>query len=270
MPDGKRGEMNIKSPRNIQIKLFKLFTGIIIITYCLSSYSQEGTIRTAVSNIENIRGLVKPRNRAVLSSEISGRIAQIMFKPGQRFNKDEVLIRFDCSMYDAELASARARFNAENKRFENNQKLLELNATSDIEVELSRAEMEMAKADVTIKNIRSGNCRITAPYSGRVIDLIVNEHESVLQDQELISILDDQVLEIELIVPSAWLISLSNGEGFTFAVDETGREYSARIIQIGATVDPVSQTVRLLGEFDEKAGDVLSGMSGTAIFNVGN
>lgn len=252
----------------MKIKLLKILTGLVLTCICLSSFAQDVRISTELSNIENIRGLVKPRNRAVLSSEISGRVAQIMFKPGERFNKGDQLIRFDCSLYNAELASARARFNAEKKRYENNQKLLELNAISDIEVELSRAEMEIAEAEVTIRNIRARNCLIVAPYTGRVIDIVVNEYESVLADQELISILDDQVLEIELIVPSAWLISLKNGEGFSFAVDETNKEYRAKIVQIGATVDPVSQTVRLVGEFDQQTEDVLSGMSGTAVFNI--
>ncbi|MGK0298239.1 MAG: membrane fusion protein (multidrug efflux system) [Gammaproteobacteria bacterium] len=252
----------------MKIKHIRLFAGIFVVIYCFNAYSQEGRMRTEMNNIENIRGLIKPQSRAVLSSEISGRISKIMFKSGERFNKNDQLIKFDCSLYNAELASARARFNAEKKRYENNKKLLELNAISDIEVELSMAEMEIAAAEVTIRNIRTNNCLITAPYSGRVIDIVVNEYESVLQDQELISILDDLTLEIELIVPSSWLIFLKNGVGFNFAVDETGKEYPSRIVQIGATVDPVSQTVRLIGEFDMQSKDVLSGMSGTAIFNL--
>ena len=262
--------MHINDSRSMQVIVYKLITGIIFISYCFSSLSQEIPISAEVSSIENIRGLVKPRNRAVLSSEISGRIIEIAYKPGERFNQNDQLIRFDCSLYNAELASARARFNAERKRYENNKKLLDLNAISDIEVELSMAEMEIAGSEVTIRNIRTNHCIITAPYTGRVIDVIVNEHESVLEDQELIFILDDQFLEIELIVPSAWLTSLKIGEEFTFTVDETGKDYLARINQIGATVDPVSQTVRLVGQFDQQTNEVLTGMSGTAIFTLTN
>ena len=79
-------------------------------------------------------------------------------------------------------------------------------------------------------------------------------------------ILDDGELEIELIVPSAWLTWLSSGSGFSLRVDETGREYDAEIARIGAAADPVSQTVRLEARFRKHPTDVLAGMSGTARF----
>ena len=134
-------------------------------------------------------------------------------------------------------------------------------------MELSRSEVDVARAETRIKQIITEHCIIRAPYSGRVIDVMVNQYESVGADQELISILDDQDLEIELIVPSSWLTSIREGENFTFTIDETGGSYQARISQIGAIVDPVSQTVRLLGEFQGQTDNVLSGMSGTANFS---
>ncbi len=219
------------------------------------------------ANTETIRGLIKPRKEAILSSQISGQIIELGFKSGERFNQNDLLVRFDCAMYEADLNSARARLQADQKQYENNRKLLELNAISNIEVELSRSEVDVARAETRIKQITTEHCVIRAPYNGRVIDVMVNQFESVGADQELISILDDQDLEIELIVPSTWLTSIREGEGFTFTIDETGGSYQARISQIGAIVDPVSQTVRLLGEFQNQTNNVLSGMSGTANFS---
>ena len=253
-----------------RISMVKIYLKILLIMLGVCSMlmvnSQELFTGANVNNIENIRGLVKPRNKAVLSSGIPGKILDIRFGVGDRFNEGDLLIQFNCGRYQAELESANARFKAEYKKYENNQKLLALNATSEIDVEVSLAEMEIARAESTIKRIAVNDCLIKAPYTGRVIDVLVNEYETVLADQQLISILNDQVLEIELIIPSNWLIEMNLGEEFNFAVDETGKDYIANITQIGAIVDPVSQTVRIIGEFVNKPEDVLSGMSGTAIF----
>ncbi|NNE38534.1 MAG: efflux RND transporter periplasmic adaptor subunit [Gammaproteobacteria bacterium] len=241
---------------------------LLIICACFISgvSSQDLSYNSSISNIENIRGLVKPKSRAVLSSEISGKIVEIRYGLGERFNEGDLLVRFDCERYMADLASANAKFTVESKKYENYKKLLELNATSDIDVEVSLAEMEMARAEATIRRIFANGCSINAPYNGRVTDVFVNEFETVLADQELISILNDQLLVIELIIPSTWLMDMNASEEFIFSVDETGREYAAKITQIGAIVDPVSQTVRLIGEFLDTPDDVLSGMSGTATF----
>jgi len=219
-----------------------------------------------ISETDNIRGLIKPSTTAILSSELQARITSIPFRDGQRFKKDEILIGFDCSLYHAELAAAKAEHNARLKKYENNKELLSLNAISNIEVEISEAEVEKAKADVQIASIRVSDCIIKAPYDGRVIELLVNEHESVPGGEELISILNDKELEIELIIPSKWLNWLSVADKFEFLVDETNKKYPAKVTRIGSSVDPVSQTIRVTGIFESLSEDILAGMSGTAIF----
>ncbi len=216
---------------------------------------------------DNVRGLIKPVERAVISSEIAGKIETIPFKSSERFKKGDQLVGFDCSFYRADLASADAAFQSKQNIYENNKQLLALNAISDIDVSISKTEVEMARAERTMRAIRVNQCKIKAPYSGRVIEVAVNEHETIPADREILSILNDSELEIELIVPSNWLNWLTAGEAFSFLIDETGKILDAKIKKIGAVVDPVSQTIKLVGTFDEQQLDgVLSGMSGTAQF----
>ena len=219
---------------------------------------------------DNVRGLIKPVEKAVISSEIAAKIKRIPFKSGDSFKKGDLLVDFDCSFYRADLASAEAAYKSKQNVFENNKQLLALNAISDIDVSISEAEMEVARADRTMRAIRVGQCKIKAPYNGRVIEVAVNEHETVPADKEILSILNDQDLEIELIVPSNWLNWLSQGESFAFLVDETGSSLDAKVSKIGAVVDPVSQTIKLTGKFEGKVENVLSGMSGTAMFKQNN
>jgi len=213
-----------------------------------------------------IRGLIRPVTRAVLSSEIQARIIRMPYKNGDRFNKDDILVSFDCSLYRAELAAAKAENEAKSKNYQNRKELLSLNAISDIEVEIAKAEAKKAEADVEIAGVRVNRCTIKAPYDGRVIEVLVNEHESVSANRELLSILDDRNLEIELILPSRWLGWLKTAASFDFLVDETGKRYPAKVSRIGAAVDPVSQTVLAAGVFESPSDDILSGMSGTAFF----
>lgn len=220
---------------------------------------------------DNVRGLIKPVEKAVISSEIRGKITDIPFKSGDAFKKGDLLVSFDCSFYRADMASADAAYKSKQKVYENNKQLLALNAISDIDVDISRSEVEMARAERTMRAIRVNQCKIKAPYSGRVIELAVSEHETVPAEKELLSILNDSDLEIELIVPSNWLNWLTVNETFSFQIDETGKTLDAKVSKMGAVVDPVSQTIKLTGKFDDQQfGDVLSGMSGTALFKQQN
>ncbi len=236
---------------------------VLFVPICAWAGSTAGSIG---NDLNNIRGLVKPYKTATLSSGIMGKIVKIPFRMGDVFKKGQTLVQFDCSLYNAEYAAARASLNAEKKKYENNLKLLDLNATSQIEVDISESNVHQAEAELQMAGVRVDRCVIKAPYSGRVIETRVNEHESVSPDLPLITILSDQQLEIELIVPSTWLNWLENDVEFDFRVDETGKDYKAKVEQLGASVDPVSQTIRVKGRFVDAADRVLSGMSGTARF----
>jgi hypothetical protein len=80
------------------------------------------------------------------------------------------------------------------------------------------------------------------------------------------SILNDKTFEIELILPSTSLRWVTKKSPFKFFIDETQELYLAEVVEIGARVDPVSQTIRVFGKFKEQPKQILSGMSGSARF----
>lgn len=215
----------------------------------------------------DIRGLVQPRDQALISSEISARVIDLPFRAGDAFNKGDLILEFDCAMYQAQLEAASANLEAKKSEYANAQELLSYKATSPIQVEILKSETRQAEAQFEIERLRVEGCQIKAPYSGRVIELLVNEHESVNSGTKLIAILSDEQLEIELIVPSSWPNWLNKGDAFSIRIDETGKRYEAQILRIGAAVDPVSQTILVVGTFRESLIDVRAGMSGTAQFS---
>lgn len=241
-------------------------------TTCLSTLSLVALSLAALSPVvvgeetQTIRGLVKPQNQAVLASEITAKVTELPFKSGDAFKKGDTLASFDCSLYEAQLDAALAARNLKSMEYENAGKLLSYNATSPIEVQIASNEMKQADARYEIESLKVAGCTIKAPYSGRVIELLTNEHQTVNRGVELLSVLSDEQLEIELIVPSNWLGWLKQGEHLSFHVDETKQSYPASVSRIGAMVDPISQTIVVVALFDTSPPDVLSGMSGNAVF----
>ena len=148
----------------------------------------------------------------------------------------------------------------------NNQELAKLNGIGQLEVDVSEAEVKQAKAAVRSANVTVRHCKITAPFSGRVVKTLVNPHESVNPYDEVMSVLNDKTFEIELILSSTSLRWITKKSPFKFFIDETQELYLAEVVEIGARVDPVSQTIRVFGQFKEQPKQVLAGMSGSARF----
>ena len=103
-----------------------------------------------------------------------------------------------------------------------------------------------------------------APFDGRITELKINEHEIPVSGQPFLTLVDETHFEIDLILPSTALRTLEPGESFQFRIDETGASYVAKLLRIGAAVDPVSQTIKAIGAFEAPDRRIIAGMSGTA------
>lgn len=213
-----------------------------------------------------VRALLEPGREAVLSSELAVRIDKIPVREGDRFKKGDLLVDFDCALPQAQLAVVRAELNAAKKTLANARQLAKLNSIGTLEVELAAAEVTKQKAQIAAARIPVSRCLLKAPFSGRVVKIKAHAHEIAQLGQPLMEILDDGQLEIEVIIPSAWLAWLQPEHPFTLRLDETGQTHPAKVTKIGSRIDPVSQSLPVWGRFDKVPEGLIAGMSGTASF----
>ncbi len=239
-----------------------------ILLYGMPVCSQESIAGNSTEPQKPIRALLTPLVESSLSSQIAGRIESISVQNGERFKQGDTLIEFDCTIQKAQLQKARAELEAVRKRHEANLKLQEFKSIGDLDVAISAAEVDKAKAEYALVKAQVSMCTIAAPFNGRVIKRIARPYESVGQGQTLIDILDDSKLKVELYVPSRWLLWLKEGTEFTVHIDETGKDYPARVTSLGARVDAVSQSIEITAFISGSHPELLSGMSGDARFKV--
>lgn len=213
-------------------------------------------------------GVVQSAQEAVIASRMTALVTALPLDAGQSFGRGQLLASFDCSQQRAQLTAASAAATAYRKTYDTNVELDHYKAIGTNEVGVSKANL--GKADAEAQAIRAGlgQCAIYAPFAGTVVERQAHAHDVAAPGQPLMRIQGAGDLKVELIIPSAWLIWAKPGTPFTFAVDETGGQIAGRIARLGASVDPVSKTMRVTGAIDVQAG-VLPGMSGTAHFKQG-
>lgn len=214
-----------------------------------------------------LRGIVKAVNQAMIGTDLSLPIISLPFREGQDFAKGDILAAFDCRDIEAQVKSAEAVLRAETITHENNARLARSKAVGAFEVDLSKAKTDQAAAELEAFQSKMARCVIRAPYDGRVAFVRAHEHEIPEPNQPLMQIVSKGELEIETLLPSPWLRWLKPGTPFSITIDETGEKKPAEVARIAATVDPVSQTVKVTGRFAEDATGILPGMSGPTAFN---
>ncbi len=238
--------------------------------YAFASTLLVGLMTAAPASAQNeetsFRGIVRAVDEAWISTDLGFRVETLPFREGQSFNKGATLATFDCSDLKAELKSAEAQLHAEQITFENNARLAKLNAVGKFEVQLSEAKVDQAEATVEAYHSKLARCTIKAPFAGRIAVMRAHAFEIPDRTQPIMQIVGQSELEIEMLLPSQWLKWLKPGVGFDFGIDETGGSLPCEVSRVAAIVDPVSQTVKVVGRFTGDPKGVLPGMSGPARF----
>lgn len=236
----------------------------------LSSLDGRGAIgaNPALAEQLPVRGVVRPVQQATIATELFAPVARIPLREGQSFRAGDLLIEFNCAAYLAQRKAAAAQHRAQQLELENKEVLLKHNAVGRHELDIAKAQLMGAAAKVEELDARIGHCRITAPFDGSIAELLVNEFEMPSAGNAILSIINDNAFELELIVPSDWLNWLRVGGSFSFEVDETRDVLEASVSRFGASVDPVSQTITIFGTFRSHPSGIKAGMSGAAHFKL--
>ena len=214
---------------------------------------------------QDIRAQLSPQRYTTLAAEIGAKISRLPVSEGGAFKSGQALIAFDCTLQAAQLNKARAALSGAEKTNAVNQRLTELGSTGKAELAVSESEVAKNRAEVAAVAAVLSKCSVAAPFAGRVSEQKVREQQYVQPGQALLEIIDDSVLELEFIAPSRWLAWLRAGHVFQVRIDETGKPYPAKVIRIGAKVDPVSQSVKLAAAIDGRFPELIAGMSGTVL-----
>jgi membrane fusion protein, multidrug efflux system len=234
-----------------------LLTGIAGFSVFSTAYAAEPA---------EIRAQINAQHSTILSSEMAAKIIQLNVQEGERFKQGDLLVAFNCAEQQAQLKKAQAVEQAAQKTYEVNSRLTKLNSMSPLELEMAAAEVAKAKADIALMGAVLQKCTISAPFSGRVAERLVQRYQYVKAGDPILDILDDSQLEVTVLVPSSWLMWLKPGSEFKVFLEETQREYAAKVKMLGARIDPVSQSIKITGVITGKSDGLLAGMSGRAIF----
>ena len=217
---------------------------------------RDGRIRTQLSS----------RNAVTISSELAARIATFSLREGDSFRTGQLLVGFDCSLYQSQLRKAEASIEAASALVQSNLRLAELNSIGKYEVEQAQAKLKETQAEAAATRTVGSRCSIHAPFIGRVAKRHVAAHQYVSPGTAMLDILETGQLEVQMIVPSKWLAWLKPGTAFSVEVEELGKSFPAKVRRLGAQIDPVSQSVGVVGIIDGNHPVLLPGMSGWATY----
>lgn len=215
--------------------------GLVCMQACTSQekINWETTVvaRNSMSNMVSATGTVEPVTKVDVGTQVSGIIDKIyvdynsIVKKGQLIAEmDKVTLQAELESQEAQLASAKAEYEYQQKNYARSKVLFEKQLISDSEYELATYNYEMAKsayeksqADIVKVRRNLGYAVINSPIDGVVISREVEEGQTVAAGFEtptLFTIAKD-LTEMQVVadVDEADIGQVAEGQRVSFSVD---------------------------------------------------
>ena len=196
-------------------------------------------VLTAIGSVSAVQG-------AVVSTELSGVVAEIRFTNGGIANKGDVLVRLDASSEESQLHTAEADLELARSDLERARELAARKVVS--KAELDSAESKFKQKQGTVDNMRAMITKkeVRAPFSGQLGIRQVNVGQMINAGQQVVSLQSLDPVYVDFALPQQHLPKLAAGlDAHVHSDAITGRDFKGKLTAINSMVDPVTRNVAL-------------------------
>jgi RND family efflux transporter MFP subunit len=236
-------------------------------------------------------GYVVARRKAVVSSKIQGRLAQLLVEEGSRVREGEVFARLESNDYVAAVGRAQAAvqhaeadLGESRRQLDLSERLAKDKVVSEDTVDANKSKVRMAlaqlaqnEADLHFNEASLDNTQIRAPFTGVVVKKMAEVGESVAPippgvnistaSGAIVALADLDTLEVEADVAEANVAKLGPNQPAEASVEAfPDRKYKSVLRKIIPTADRTKATVQVKVTILDKDKDLKPEMSAKVTF----
>ena len=230
-----------------------------------------GSLQTEVER--NFPGRVIADLRVTLSFEVGGTIIERPFRVGEHVTNGAVLARLDPRDYQNALDAAKAELERARAQFDRVEFASKYNAVSQQDLSNARAAVDVAQAQVNIRQKALDDTVLKAPFDGEIADRFVDENQFIQPREPILNFQDVSDVDIQVFVPEAMIVTMPRKE-LGMPQKELQVEavfdslpnvvFPVTFRELSTEADPVTQTYRfVLTMPSPKEYSILPGMGGT-------
>lgn len=189
-------------------------------------------------------GTLAPVEGVTLSADADGIITKIAAENGAAVKAGDILVEFDTTTEQPQLAAAEARAELARINIDRMKELWEQKANSKSEFDGASAAFKQATAEVAALKALIAKKQVRAPFAGRVGIRHVNLGQFVARGAPLMPLQKLDPIYVNFTIPQRQLPTLSIGQKVSLTVDAFEKTpFEATVTAINSEVDPATRNV---------------------------
>ena len=216
--------------------------------------------RGHISTFLQTTATLEARNSATLVAQKQGQVVQLLVEEGEWVQKGAVLAQLDDA--EASVALERAKVNLEvaEREAKRSEQLLERDLISEKEKDDQMLAFRTAQVELEQRKFEYSQTRLTAPFSGRISERMINLGETVTTGKECFRIVDFNPLRARLYFPERELSRVAVGQSATLRVDtHPGTAFDGTVSLVNPVVDQNNGTFKVTLEIPNSSGNLRPG-----------
>lgn len=196
-------------------------------------------------------GSMRSDESVQISTEVAGRIAEVLFKEGEEVKAGQVLIKLDDALASAEVADVKSRQTLAQSNFDRAQTLSRSGSGTERALDEATSALETARAALQLSETRLGKLSITAPFPGRVGLRTLSVGAYVIPGTPIVNLEKIDQLKLDFRVPETVLTQVSSDQDVEATVDAyPGRKFVGKVYAIDPQVDVNGRSLRIRARLD--------------------
>ena len=198
-----------------------------------------------VDNKISVTGSIEANESVELKSEISGIVEKIHFSEGSQVRKGDLLVSLDDDEISAQLEKMRYTQKLMKEREYRQRQLLEKEAISQEEYDISLTEFNTVASDIKVLQSQYQKTKIRAPFSGTVGLRYISIGSYLTPNESIVSLYSIDPAKIDFSVPEKYTKDVKVGDEVRFVTDAMDSPAIGKIYALEPQVDTETRTLRM-------------------------
>lgn len=207
----------------------------------------------------SLSGTLESNEEINIRSEISGVVESILFEEGTKVSKDQVLLRVNDIELRAQLSKARTAQQLASENQRRAKLLLEKQAISQEEFDITNADFESARAESDLIAAQLYKTTVRAPFSGTIGLRSISKGSFVNPETPIAKLVNTSQIKITFSIPEKYVSQIKVGNALIFTTSDSKEEHTATIYAMEPQVDIATRTLKIRAIADNKEGKLYPG-----------